>query len=179
MAKEHTAVSPMSGRQITFRFHKRWDDSTPLSVQVGAQGDVLVPLKDAVILRDMLNDILPVVENPRAPESFTASNGYTIIDRSPYAMIIQDRAGVEKYRVGKYTVTALREYFERPLPTPPAPTLREQFDALGVGDRFRYPDGRFDSVMVKVDDDSYFHPTSRSIVSIDRVELIDRLEVVE
>jgi hypothetical protein len=107
---------------------------------VRANKSVLVKRDDAIILRDMLIEALgaPEAEAPKATTSklgeaveFTASNGYTIIDRSPFSLIVLDADDNEKYKVGKYTVAALREYFDRPYVAPEPPVR------FKVGDRVK------------------------------------------
>lgn len=44
-------------------------------------------------------------------DKFTASNGNTI-EGTPTRIIVRDRTGFMKYDLGKYTVEALREYFQ-------------------------------------------------------------------
>jgi hypothetical protein len=150
MAKHETTT--WGGKII--KYVTRWYDTDhPLELSIdynnGGKGGVLLRREDAVILRDMLIEVLgapepepepepaPATTKPGEPVEFEASNGYTIVDRSPYALVVYDAYGAEKYKVGKYTVEALREYFNRPY-VAPEPTLAENFAALPIAARFEF-----------------------------------------
>jgi hypothetical protein len=151
------------------------EEEYPLQITIDpTRGGKQISRADAIILRDMLIEALGAPEAPvKATTSkpgekvyFSASNGYEIIDSSPYALVVNNAAGEEKYRVGKYTVAALREYFDRPYvaPEPPKPTTREQLEALEIGAKFRFQDSEPGVVHVKVTTDCYYSDYSGRIV---------------